>query len=164
VSEFFHSSLGKTMRIATPSFALASLGISILLTGVAILSLGSDRWVARGYVQSVPRSEVLVGARDGKSNAHKSIVATEAEWLALRPATSSRLLAATMPSVTHIDLGPLEIIDVRPLPGGMGLGVEAGDAKVLVTAREPGAGRIVRLIVDAAMEGSAARAGKHNGL
>jgi hypothetical protein len=167
------------MRIAARFAAIATLGVSALVTGAALVGLGSDRWISSGYAPrpadtraKVWGAEVWsteVSSTEVWGNGLKSVVATEAEWLAAR---TTRLNTAAVPATARIDLGPLDIIDVRPLPVGLDLGAsqggvgqgEVGDAKLLVSAREPASGRTVRFIVDAGGVVTAPRTSKHDGL
>ncbi len=175
------------MRSARRSVLLFTLGASAVLTAAAILGLGTDRWVSSGYRHQTADAETEVWSVALTSGRFKPIVATEAEWLAAQTTTSTRL-HATMAAgsvqssgatrmdlgridlgridLGRIDLGPLDVVDVRPLPAGVDLGGDgkAEGAKMLVSAREPATGRIVRLIVDAADVGAASRVGKHDGL
>jgi hypothetical protein len=165
------------MRSARRSVLLFSLGASAVLTAAAILGLGTDRWVSSGYRHQTADAETEIWSGGPRSGGLKPVVATEAEWLAMQSTTSTRLHAATAASsvqspgatrmeLGRIDLGPLDVVDVRPLPAGVDLGGDgkAEGAKMLVSAREPATGRIVRLIVDAADVGAASRIGKHDGL
>lgn len=159
------------MRIVTSAVAVATIGLSALITGAAIFSLGTDRWISSGYF--TPRkdmhAEVWGAGHNGnlKAGELRTVVATEAEWLTARTGATTRLHSTTLAGATRIDLGPLVVIDVRPMPASIDIGPrdgEVGGAKLLVSAREPGSGRIVHLIVDAASAVATPRAGTHDGL
>jgi hypothetical protein len=120
------------------------------VAAIGIAALGSDGWVSQGFDQeNGPRADVWGGSI-------KTVVAnkpaSEADWLAAQKA----LQPAVAPGATRIDLGPLDVIDVRPLPPEVDLGtslgradVGAGRSKLLVTARDVASGRTVRIIIEA---------------
>ncbi len=114
--------------------------------------LGSESWVTSGFPTSQERQADVWGGFVKPVAVNRP--ASEADWLTAQKALQPAVVPdTTRPSATRIDLGPLDILDVRPLPRGTGLGAEieaeAGQAKMLVTARDAGTGRTVRLIIDA---------------
>jgi hypothetical protein len=152
------------MRIAARFAAIATLGLSALITGAALVGLGSDRWISSGYAPRPADAKGEMWGAEVVGNGVKPVVASEAEWLVGR---TSRLQPAAIAAATRIDLGPLDVIDVRPLPVGLDLGAgpgDVGDAKLLVSAREPVSGRTVRFIVDAGRVVAGPHTGKHDGL
>jgi hypothetical protein len=150
------------MRLVSRVVVLATFGASALVTGAALMGLGSDRWISSGYASHSVQQRVDVWGVDIAGGALKPAAATEAEWLSARGATS--LHPAAVLGASRIDLGPLDVIDVHPLPRGVDLGHgPGGTAKLLVSAREPGSGRTVQFIVDAAAP-AAPRAAKQDGL
>jgi hypothetical protein len=135
----------------TRLIAGATFSAAALVAGAALVGLGTDRWIGAAFQ---PASDTRI---EVWGSGLKPVLATEADWLAPRTATSR--LQST--AATQIDLGPLDIIAVRPLPTDFDLGEgESNAPKLLVSAREPGTGRVIRVIVDQAPP----QAGKQRGL
>ncbi len=153
------------MRDIGRLITVASLGMAAIATCTALSAIGSAGWVSLGYDDGHRQQPQIWAAGAGvEAGAGVKVVsATEAEWLAAQG--SPRVQHVTRRVAARIDLGPLDVIDVQPLPRERdAVSGHPGDSRVLIEARDAASGRPVRIIVDAAGYSALPRLSKQNGL
>lgn len=144
-------STAKTSHVTARPVALALAG-ALAAGAVGLYAIGSDQWIVDSYAaRSRPMTVwAAMTPRAGTSSTGplKSVVADEAFWL---KAGASDVTPAVVHVPQKLSFGALDVLDVTPLPTGLGLPGDGLQPMVLVTARETIASgsRLIRFIVDA---------------